>query len=373
MSLNIIRIQLLLILGTIIFTDSFLLSKKKKKDHHLITAKHDPQMPFRVRELLEEIGDNPVIKIQLGRTPVEAVLIFFLNVFSLGKFHSKQMKLGYDEIYHNYLLITIQNKNNLSVLQNLFQSEKDAIGTTVYKLEKAHRVRLIKPTFPTEFIDLFDIPLTSNKILTLNRLITTASNIDKKFYTYDAGNNNMCQTFVENIVDINGLTQNIVDEKTRHALKPQDAKTLVATLGSRKDIVKLITDLGGNLDKLIFDRKVKWKEPEVKEFAVLNNVHVKIIVDIGQNKTNEVPIQSNNGIVKIDGMTDTIIENADDVYEAAVALEEGEKKAKHNDITFVIVGIIVAVLGVGTIALLSYIIILDTLTKNELVSNSADQ
>lgn len=213
-------------------------------------------MPQKVRQLLEQVGDNPVLKIQLGRTPVEAVLILFLNLVSLWKFSNKQLELGYDEIYHNYLLITIQNEKKLNVLQNIFQTSKDVIGSTIYKLEKAHRVRLTKPVFPTEFIDIYDIPLTSNKLFTLNRLITIASNIDKHFYTYDAANNNMCQTFVENIVDINGLTPNIIDNATRIALKPQDAKALIATLGSRSDVVKRITDLGGKLDKWVFDRKI---------------------------------------------------------------------------------------------------------------------
>ena len=183
-------------------------------------------MPQKVRQILEKVGDNPVLKIQLGRTPVEAVLILLLNLVSLWKFTDKQLELGYDEIYHNYLLITIQNEKGPNVLQQMFGTAKDSIGSTVYKLEKAHRIRLMKPVFPIEFVDIYDIPLTSNKIFTLNRLITTASNIDKHFYTYDAGNNNMCQTFVENIVDINGLTSNIIDNTTRIALKPQDAKAL---------------------------------------------------------------------------------------------------------------------------------------------------
>jgi hypothetical protein len=312
-------------------------------------------MPARVRRILEQVGDNHVLKIQLGRTPVEAVLLLFLNLVSLGKFTNKQLELGYDEIYHNYLLITIQNDKGPNVLQKMFGTTKDVVSSTVYKLEKAHRVRLTKPVFPTEFVDIYDIPLTPNKIFTLNRLITTASNIDKHFYTYDAGNNNMCQTFVENIVDINGLTANIIDNTTRIALKPQDARALIATLGSRSDIVKHVTDLGGKLDKWVFDHKIVWKKPMIKEFALVGNMHVKTVDDVADNNIDEI-LKSSADTVVINGMTDTIVENVDDVFNAAVALEEDDKKTKRNQMIITIVGIIVFIILIGTAAVIIFFI-----------------
>jgi hypothetical protein len=50
--------------------------------------------------MLEEFGDYPLIQLRLGRTPVEAVLVLFLNLASSGKFANKKLELGYDEIYH---------------------------------------------------------------------------------------------------------------------------------------------------------------------------------------------------------------------------------------------------------------------------------
>jgi hypothetical protein len=310
-------------------------------------------MPRKVRKILEQIGDNRVLKIQLGRTPVEAVFLLFLNLVSAWKFADKQLELGYDEIYHNYLLITIQNEVGPNVLQNVFGTAEDTISSTVYKLDKAHRVRLMKPVFPAEFVDVYNIPLTLNKTFTLNRLITTASNIDKHFYTYDAANNNMCQTFVENIVDINGLTSNIVDDTTRIALKPQDAKALVATLGSRSDIVKRITDLGGTLDKWVFDRKIKWKKPLIKEFALFGNMHVKIADDTGAVNNTDDLLQSSADTVAVNGMADTVIENVDDVFNAAVALEDDDTNIERNKI-LLIVGIILLIVLIVTVAIIVF-------------------
>ncbi|CAF2081046.1 unnamed protein product [Rotaria magnacalcarata] len=312
-------------------------------------------MPQRVRELLEEVGDNPVLKIQLGRTPVLAVLVLFLNLASSWKFSDKQLALGYDEIYHNYLLVTIQNNKKTNVLHTMVHNSKDTIPSTVYKLEKAHRVRLMKPVFPTEFVDLYDIPLTRNRMFTLNRLITTASNIDKHFYTYDAGNNNMCQTFVENIVDINGLIANIVDNATRIALKPQDAKALVATLGSRSDIVKRITDLGGKLDKWVFDRKIIWKKPMKKEFALIGNMQVKVLDETSTNNADDL-LSSSFDNTALNGMVDTIIENTDDAFNAVLAMEENEKKAKQKRLIIIIISILIAIVLIGAAVAVGYFI-----------------
>ncbi|CAF4811498.1 unnamed protein product [Rotaria sp. Silwood1] len=242
-------------------------------------------MPLRVRNLLEEVGDELILKIQLGRTPVQDFPLKILDFLSHSKFTNKQLELGYDEIYHNYLLITIQNSRESQVLQHILgNARQNKIPSTILKLEKAQRIALKYPSIPDELIDIYDIPLTPNKPLTLNRLISVASNVDKNFFKYDAGENNMCQTFVENIIDINGLMSNIVDEATLNALKPIDAKALISSLGSRSNIVKIATDLGAKFDKLVFDPLIFAKKPGAKG---LNDSRMKSIALILRDKSND--------------------------------------------------------------------------------------
>ncbi|CAF1189081.1 unnamed protein product [Rotaria sordida] len=253
----------------------FPFEKLKNDKPQLIDAKHDPEMPARVRNLLEKVGDELILKIQLGRTPVQDFPLKILNFLSDSRFTNKQLELGYDEIYHNYLLITIKNSHGPHILQHMLgNAGQNATASTILKLEKAQRIALKYPIIPNELIDVYDIPLTPNKPLTLNRLISAASNVDKNFFKYDAGENNMCQTFVENIIDINGLTPNIVDQETLNALKPIDAKALISTLGSRANIVKMATDWGARLDKLVFDRKIKWKISQPKQFVPFGEASV---------------------------------------------------------------------------------------------------
>ncbi|CAF1458993.1 unnamed protein product [Rotaria magnacalcarata] len=280
---------------------SALLEQLKYDKSPLISAKHDSEMPSRVREILEEVGDELILKIQLGRTPVQEFPLKLLDLLSDSKFTDKQLELGYDELYHNYLLITIENSRGPNVLQHLLENvEQNTTACIVLKLEKAQRIALKYPMLPDEVKDVYDIPLTPNRPLTLNRLISTASNVDRNFYKYDAGENNMCQTFVENIIDINGLMANIVDQATLDALKPIDSKALISTLGSRANIVKTATDLGAKFDKLVFDHKIKWKKPPPKKFARLRHEDV----------------------------TDS--ESTDTVYDAIVHLEKTARSVLHT-------------------------------------------
>lgn len=228
-------------------------------------------MPLRVRNILEKVGDEPIIRLQVGRTPVQDFPVKLLNFLSNSRFHNKQLELGYDEIYHNYLLITIQHTREPNVLQHMLgNAARNTKPSTIFKLEKAQRIALKSPVIPDELLDVYEIPLSSNKPLTMNRLISTASNVDKNFYKYDVGENNMCQTFVENIVELNGLLKNITDEATLNALKPIDAKSLISTLGTRANLVKMATDLGAKFDQLVFDHKIEWKKQKPKEFALPN-------------------------------------------------------------------------------------------------------
>ncbi|CAF1645239.1 unnamed protein product [Rotaria sp. Silwood1] len=79
-------------------------------------------MPAKIRDLLKEVGDEPILKIQLGRRPVKEFALNILDYLSDSKFLDKQDELGYDEIYHNYLLITIQNNHGFNVLQHILDN-----------------------------------------------------------------------------------------------------------------------------------------------------------------------------------------------------------------------------------------------------------
>ncbi|CAF1519983.1 unnamed protein product [Rotaria sordida] len=257
-----------------------------------IAAKNHPEMPLKIRNLLKQVGDELILKIQLGRRPLKGknLLCKMANYLTNSKFTDKQLELGYDEIYHSYLLITIENNHGFNVLQRIIKNApQTTTGRTVLVLEKAMRIGLRYPIIPDEMIDLYDIPLTPNKPLTLNQLISTALHTGKDFFIYDAGENNMCQTFVEHVIECNGLMPNIVDQATLDALKSMDAKALISTLGSRSTIVKGATDLAASCHKLVFDNKIKLKNSKPKEFISLPNANI-----IRSKSTNAILQLENN-------------------------------------------------------------------------------
>ena len=242
-------------------------------------------MPLFVRETLAEIGDEYIQLLQLGRTPIPAAIRkvgdflsrnkFSETVLELGVSYSKKTKaclqsfsslfLQYDELWHNYLLITIGTRIKYNAITQLVHNATTIAPRSVYVLEKGPRVQL-QPAFPDQFALVYNIPLNSDD-LTVNNFMTRAVNQDKNFFTFDASDTNTCQSFVENILDSNNLTKNIVDQATLLALKPQNTTALVAALGSYKGMPKLITDLAGNLDKLINDKKIKWTPRKPKQIV----------------------------------------------------------------------------------------------------------
>ncbi|CAF1349002.1 unnamed protein product [Rotaria sordida] len=274
-------------LGLSLFYEQF-----QNKQSPFIAAKNHPEMPLKVRNLLEQVGDALILKIQLGRRSLRSkdLLLKMANYLIDSKFADKQLELDYAEPHHSYLLITIENNHGFNVLQHIIENAPQiTTGRTVLILEKKIRVRLRYSPIPDEMIELYDIPLTSNKPLTLNQLISTPLHADKDFFIYDAGENNMCHKFVKNIIECNGLMPNIVDQATLDALKAIDTKALISTLGSRSIIVKGATDLAADFNKLVFDNKIKLKKPKPKEFVLLRNANM-----IHSKSTNAILQLENN-------------------------------------------------------------------------------
>ena len=235
-------------------------------------------MPLLVREKLKKIGDEAIIKLQLGRTPVQSVVRTLGDFLSQKRFSNAIVELGvspfdrqlrlfivlpflqYDELWHNYLLITIRSSVKFNTLAKLVRNSDSLEATKVYVLEKAPRVQL-KRAMPEQCVQLFDIPLRSN-CLTVNELMRRAICLNPSFFVYDALNMNTCQSFVEDILEANDLTEHIVDGATLSALQPQNATALLSALGSLKGLPLVITDAASQLDKLINDQSIRLKVRE---------------------------------------------------------------------------------------------------------------
>jgi len=176
-------------------------------------------MPSKIENFLKGQEGKTVTKIQLGRIPIDSRVKKALDVMSLGKFSGKQKELGYDEVYHNYLLVTLSD------------------GKT-YKLEKNETLQHFAAKKSDYSGEIFDIPL-NGKELSLSQMIDAAEDgNEERFWRYRADSDN-CQSFTRDMVVKNGLLPEdspIVDK--------QDAKALTDSLPAlTHGVPNLITDI----------------------------------------------------------------------------------------------------------------------------------
>ena len=181
----------------------------------------------RFENFLNENGPKTIVSIKLGKQPIQSATKTVLNWMSLGKFEKMKKQLKYQDVYHNFLVVRLEDGAQ-------------------WIIERKHVV-LARP-YKQSMNDpnMVWIPIPCN--LTLSELIEKASKDDSNFWKYDPEKCN-CQTFVRDIVCKNVSVSKDVEEEIR----PQDSRQLLGTLpkGINK-IPKLVTDVASVGDRIIF-------------------------------------------------------------------------------------------------------------------------
>lgn len=198
----------------------------------------------RLKKFLNE-NQNKVVDIKLARKPIIKPVHKFLDAVSFGKFSKKAKELNYSDVYHNYLIITLDNGKT-------FKLEKNAV--VEYKPAKASDFKH----------EIFDIPLQGKDLTMLEMINKASEGKGESFWKYKANSNN-CQDFTRNVIVENGLLPQ--DDKT---VELQDAKTLVNTLPGGSKLTDSITNTAAIGDRLlhgdgIFDLK-SMRNPKIIPF-----------------------------------------------------------------------------------------------------------
>lgn len=213
------------------FVSDFKAALKKAK--HVVTAplrfiegpskKANPQ----VRDTLSQIGGLKVVGLQAGRTPVHSVLQKGLDLVSLGNWSKQKKKLGYDDVFHVYLIATLENGQKV-------------------KLEKNATVEVV-PYKSNHKDELLNIPL--EKTRSLGQYISNAENIyGGKLYTYHPSQSN-CQDFANAIIKSNGDA--VEHDQQVEKFVNQDKKALNQALGPASIVPEILTDLGGRFEHAV--------------------------------------------------------------------------------------------------------------------------
>ena len=190
----------------------------------------------RLRKFLDSgEGNQEIIKIEVGRVPVASAIQNAINFLSLGRFKKRIEDLKYDDVYHNFLIVTTKDGQKWRV-------EKNAV------------VEINKNYGENKFYDVHDVPITMGEGYTMNKLIDAFKTRTPDPWEYRADRNN-CQDFVKNV-----LLSNHIDfgsDENKKVINPQNTRDILEHSGVIKHIHKPVTDLGGIADIVIHGNSIK--------------------------------------------------------------------------------------------------------------------
>ena len=209
------------------------------------------KMPDKSQKIFEKYKSNIIKKIEVYREPIQKNIQTFFNLISLGKYNEAKKNGNYDDLYHLYMILTLDNNKKVLIEKN----------ENVYIRDEYDK----NPD--TEKIDI-DL---DNKNIDLDTLLyNTEKSIGKfKFYQYNAKTNN-CQDFLINIFKSNNL-----DKKEYNDFIKQDLNYLFSKLPSWADkFTSLITDLRGKISE-IFGLGLQKKVRVFKKDNLLKKAYQK--------------------------------------------------------------------------------------------------
>lgn len=187
----------------------------------------------RFTQVLAEEGQNQIVSIQVGQEPVNNLVQKSLNVLSFGEYGKLKKKLHYDDIYHNFMVLTLADGKQ-------------------FRLEKNHIVEITpyKPIVKKGYEKiLYDIPVSTDQDITLESLVQNAESGNEKFWLYDPATNN-CQYFVRDLIQKSSLTPK--DPEILKVIEPQKSVDVMSTLPKvLQSIPRAVTDLAAVGDRLI--------------------------------------------------------------------------------------------------------------------------
>jgi len=211
--------------------------------------------PPKVRTILAQQGDQVIVGITIGRTPVPSVLTSILSVASGGTFGANLKNSPYDTLFHLFLRLELDNG-------------------TVVSLEKNEVINMdINPPLPantqTQVVTQYSEGLTPNGIL------GNAQNyMGGKFFTYSARDNN-CQDFILAIFNSN----NIGTAEDKSFVK-QDTKQLFGNMTGLRKLSNTVTGIGATVNTIttgsgLTDKVIKHLNKDNKEMIKLSKAFKK--------------------------------------------------------------------------------------------------
>jgi len=174
-------------------------------------------IPKQLNDIIKATENNNITAIYVCRKPIVSFIKSLLNIFSFGMLNRTMEKLGYDKLFHLYLVFKLDNGK-------LYRIEKNQ-RINAYEIEKLDDEATCMPV---------KLRVSQNLQNFFDKIVSR--NIPNIFH-YNGFRDN-CQKFVKDCLVSNGLYN-----QTLNKFVMQDVKDLAP--GFVKDLAEGITDIAG--------------------------------------------------------------------------------------------------------------------------------
>ena len=178
--------------------------------------------PPAVRKFISDHAFDRIEELSVCREPITSAITTALNFATLGGFSAAKKKMGYDELYHLYMLVRL--------------------GGSYYRLEK-NQVVVIAKAAATDFRPEICKKVQLGRKIEFGAFMASAAESTPGFWQYDAVHNN-CQDFVMTL-----LAVNLLSTPELKAFVKQTADELLSPVVAT--IAKKITDIAGAADVVL--------------------------------------------------------------------------------------------------------------------------
>lgn len=178
----------------------------------------------RVRALLKQIGNEPIVSMMVRRDPIQTLINTALNLITKGKWEASKKKYHYDELFHLSLEVAIHpNKNSGEIAR--------------YTIEKNEVINIEASSPIHRNTEMMTVPMSHGA--TINSLLNGGKEMMKeRFFPYHPFFNN-CQSFIIGLLQGSGFLTPSLQQFIK-----QDIEEMVSELPSETGtIAKTVTDI----------------------------------------------------------------------------------------------------------------------------------
>lgn len=202
---------------------------------YLINFIRPTSFPRKFRQTLEKYGDYEIFEVMVGRDPISKGVRSLLDFISFGKISKSLKNLHYDDLFHLYLILSLEHP--VTGHQQIIHM----------RLEKNNVISLKEYAgIPKEFLH---VDMHNKRILLAEFIAKGKAVLGDNFVRYDAVYNN-CQVFVNTLLEANGLS---TPETQKFIM--QDITQVLST--PLYGLSRVVTDLAHILGHYLGGRTIK--------------------------------------------------------------------------------------------------------------------